>query len=203
MTPSKECIKWIEQAVKEHESFTRVFRTAKEHALNAGFYLLSARSKVDDGAWGELLLGYDHKMKARTARGYMQFASEAIEWVKAENPKLVGMPAIMNFAHSLVMQSPKGFVALLRELGQMRKFGEYDSVKYAIRKRNGEQIEFDFSLSLKALDPLDHLGEPNFILKCPEGKTELEALGELKTRLESVLVKVSAQMQPTKITDIN
>jgi len=46
----------------------------------------------------------------------------------------------------MVMQSPKGFVALCRELKLMRKFGEYDSVAYALSKQGRENRERQLEL---------------------------------------------------------
>jgi hypothetical protein len=56
------------------------------------------------------------------------------------------MERISAAARAMVMDSPKGLVALCRELKLMRRFGEYDAVKYRSKQIKGnQQMEFNYS----------------------------------------------------------
>ncbi|MBC8095746.1 MAG: hypothetical protein H7Y43_08030 [Akkermansiaceae bacterium] len=195
--PTHHAAKWMLEGIREHEAFDRTFRAARAHAMNAAFFFLSAREGLPNGAWGEFLIGYKTKISERKVQFYIQLATEAIAWVQAVQPELTDIKKIQAAAREVVMQSPKPLIALCRELGHMRKFGEYDSVKYAAGKRisNGAQIEFEFDYEkcCASFEMLSHIDEPNFHFKCPEGKTETEALAELETRLENILAKIKTQ----------
>jgi len=186
--------RWMLEGIREHEAFNAAFRSARAHAINAGFFFLSARQQIADGNWGEFLFGYNHKISERAVRFYMLLATEAIEWVKHAQPQLAGLDKIQAAARDLVMESPKPLVALARELGFMRRFGEYDAVKYATRKRLGDagQIEFEFTA---AEHTLDLLCDPKVVLKFPESADQHEALTELKGKLQSATARVEHLLQ--------
>jgi hypothetical protein len=141
-----EARKWMLEGIKEHKGFVGLFRQAKDRALNAGFFFLSAKTKFEHGEWENFMCGYAAEVSARQIQFYMAFAEEAIEWVKREQPKLLGMERISAAARAMVMDSPKGLVALCRELKLMRRFGEYDAVKYRSKQIKGnQQMEFNYS----------------------------------------------------------
>ena len=121
--------KWIQKALEQHQQFAANFQRAKECALNAGFFFLQAQNSAAHGDFGALIERYSEKISSRTVYRYIEFASEVIEWVKAEFPGIANnkIPAA---AMKMVLKSPKGYVALCRQLELMRKFGEYDEVKY-------------------------------------------------------------------------
>lgn len=191
--------KWMMEGIKEHEAFNRDFKLAREHAINAGFFFLSARQHFEHGEWGEFLFGYTHKLSSRQIYFYSQLAKEAIEWVKHAQPKLIGIEKIQVAARALVMESPKPLIALCRELGHMRKFGEYDSVKYKAGKMRGDDSQIEFAFSA-VTDTLDLLCSDAHI-KYPEGRDEVEALTELKGKLEAALKKVSTIIKHGRVIE--
>ena len=111
-----------------------------------------------------------------------------IEWVKAEQPQIEGMENILAAGIKMVLQSPKGYVALFRQLGEMRKFGEYDEVKYRTRKLLGDGKQLSFSFD--ELSAHIKVFATDFKLELPEGKDEATALTELETELETALASV-------------
>ena len=187
--------KWMLEGVREHEQFQRAFQSAKEHALNAGIFFQSAQANFEHGEWDNFIAGYSHKISRATIYRYLQFAQEVLEWAKSENPKLVGMEKLSAAAREMVLQSPKGLVALCRELKLMRKFGEYDEVKYRARKLLGDggaQIEFEFEAAEKTLQMLC---DPKVHFKFPEGTDEAVALTELQGTLKSASLRVSSRLR--------
>lgn len=186
-------IKWMLEGIREHELFQRAFLSAKEHALNAGIFFLSAMDRLGDGDWGLFLEGYSHKIPKRTVQRYVEFASEVLEWAKAQNPKLIGMEKLAEVAREMVLQSPKGLVALCRELKLMRKFGEYDEVKYRKQKLIGnsqQQFEFTFESIVVSLDVLTHFGDSNYTFNYPKGVDEVEFMSQVEAKLEVALARV-------------
>jgi hypothetical protein len=188
--------KWMQQALAESAKMRHAWQQTKLAALNAGLFFFNARAAVE-GDFNEYLACYEDKISRTSVYRWIQFYESALEWAAQEKPSLKSKPALLlEYARKMVMQSPKPFVALMRQLGEMRKFGEYDSVKYAAQKRlsNGSQLqfEFDFSQAASALDLLMHVSEPNFIFKVPEGKTETEAARELQGKLTAALQKLDA-----------
>ncbi len=184
---------WMLEGIKQHQSFQRAFQAAKEHALNAGIFFISASQSHDHGDWQNFCGAYSTQISERSIRRYMEFATEVIEWVKAENPNLVGEAKLKDAALKMVLQSPKGFIALCRELKVMRKFGEYDEVRYRTKKLlggSGEQIEFEYASAAKAIAQLSLIDLPNFHLKFPEGADEDAEIAKLETGLETALAKV-------------
>ncbi len=192
--------KWMLEGIKQHELFQKAFQSAKEYALNAGFFFLSAKSGFEHGEWENFCAGYTSKIPHRSIQRYMEFASEVSEWVKSESPKLVGMEKISAAAREMVLQSPKGLVALCRELKLMRKFGEYDEVKYRAKKMLGDnkQLELEFDALFMPVVQLSKIGQPNFHIKLPEGKNELEAYEELAANLDAARDCVRAQINKLK-----
>jgi len=186
LSQTADAAKWMTEGIKQHEVFQVAFGRAKESALNAGFFFLAARQCFKDGAWGEFLLGYTHKLPRRTVERYVEFAEEVLKCVKEQNPGLVGLEKLSEAARQMVLQSPKGLVALCRELKLMRKFGEYDAVKYRSQKLLGDdkQQEFGFDYFSTALDMLSN---ENIHIKYPEGKDELEAVKELRAKAQTVI----------------
>lgn len=195
----KAAEQWMQQGIRQHELFNKHITGARTVAVNAGLFFTSARAAYDDGDWGLFLSGYSHKIKPRAVYFYMELTREALEWAKTEHPQLTGAK-LEEMAKTMIMMSPKPLVALCRELGYMRKFGEYDAVKYAAQKRLGNgahQLELEFETVMKWLDPFKHIGESNCRLVLPDGMDERKALQELDAALGEALNKVRAQMKGT------
>lgn len=191
----KNADKWMVEGINQHTLFQRNLRSAKFNALSAGFLFLSARACYEHGDWQPFVAGYAGKIKLRTVQYYMEFAEQALLWAKRERPDLLKRADLEAHAKEMVMQSPRPLIALLRELRELPRHGEYDPDEYAIERKVGKQLEFGRLIS--HLRSLQHLGESNFRLVLPEGVDEQKALAELDATLEDVRAKVRAQMKGT------
>jgi hypothetical protein len=196
---SSNADKWIRNAITESALAKKSFEATKVHALNAGWNFIQARivCERDGSNFTELLAHHEKQISQASAYRYMQFAESALEWAAAEQPSLKGKPAeLLKAAYKVVLQSPKPFIALMRQLGEMRKFGEYDAVKYATRKLGtGQQIEFSFDKVSSTLDLLTHLGDPNYVMTFGEGVDEVAAIEQLEVQFETALEKLRAHKQ--------
>jgi hypothetical protein len=190
VTTVKDAERWFAAGVKENQQFLESWKRARAHAINAGFYFVKAQSVCPEGEWEIFLAAREDQIKRRTVYFYMQLASAALDWARTEQPKLAG-PKLQAFAVKQVMlMSPKPLVALLRDLRELRPFGEYDAVKYAQRKNGLGQIEFQFDAVIKPLDMLTHFGEPGYEFIYPEGVDEVQYIGEVKAKLRAALARV-------------
>ena len=203
MTPKNVSVtqKWFDAGVAEAQKGRDAFKRLRGHIIDAGFFFIRARDSAPHGDWLLFLEVNSAKMKARTVQRYMQLSEAALEWAKAQCPELRG-PKLDDAARSCMMMSPKPLVALLRDLRELRPFGEYDAVKYAQRKLGQGQLELDFSKCDDWFTDLEHIGEPNFVLKVPEGKTEAQALAEIRDRCQSIAAKAIAQLKASATIDL-
>ena len=183
--------KYVEHGIQQHQQFVAAFRKAKEHALAAGFLFLAAQDAAGHGDFESVLLKYEEQCSRRTIYRYIEFAHEVIEWVKLEQPDCP-QQQLLAVAKAMVMKSPKGYIALCRQLQLMRKFGEYDEVKYKTRKLlgDGKQIEFSF----EELSAHIKVFTTDFRITLPDGKDEAAALEELETELENALTNVRSRL---------
>lgn len=188
-TPRNQAEKWFAKGVEQHEVFDRSVKTARRAAIESGFAFLRSRAAFEHGEWEDFVVNHPN-INLRTVRFYCQLAEEARHWVLDAHPGLRTLEEIQAAAISLVMQSPKPLIALCRELGHMRKFGEYDAVKYAERKSSPGQIEFHFEKVTPFLDILAHFGDENYEFIFPEGVAEDDFIAELETKLDSALVRL-------------
>jgi hypothetical protein len=188
---------FMDEGIKKHIDFKRLWVSSKEAAIDAGYYFYRARNEVGDGNFSEFLLCYEKKIARTTVYRYVEFVGEVLAWAANDSPQLIGKTeALIKRGKELVMQSPKGYIALCRQLEVMRKFGEYDEVKYAKKKLAGtSQIEFDFLDVCEALDVITQLGKSDVVWKLPEGKQTPEALRELKTKLDTASKQVDEQLK--------
>lgn len=201
MKPAINAHKWMERGIAESESCRKSFEATKIHAMNAGFAFIKAREALE-GEFVAYIGKYEHLVSQTTVYRYITFVECAIEWARAQNPQMKTDEELLKAAYKVVLQSPKPFIALMRQLGEMRKFGEYDAVKYATRKLgNPEQIEFTFSTVFSAVDTLSHLGDENYQINYPEGKEPLEALTELEAKLEHALQRVRQIKQHGRVVE--
>ena len=187
----------------EHSEFLKAFHKAKCHAFRAGVYFLKAQAEITEGDWSDYLVTFEDKISRTTVYRYMAFADEVIKWAKASNPTLSG-DALASAALDMAMQSPKGYIALCRQLELMRKFGEYDAVKYAQKRIGGDskQVEFKSTSGLSTLDMLSRVGEPDFNLVFPDDRKPAECLTELESKLETALQKVRALRNSVAIVEV-
>lgn len=184
--------KWFAEGVKKSTKFERDCTELRRTMVDAAFCFLEARELVGHGNWLAYLDLHKKEIGPRTVQRWIKLAEDATAWVLAGQPALKKISEIHAAARDLIFQSPKSLVALGRELGQFRKFGEYDAVKYAAQKRllsNG-QIEFDFAAVLEPLDALCHFGDEKYQFVFPAGRDETEFIGELETKLETALTRV-------------
>ncbi len=194
--------KWIQQAITQHEAFYSGFNKLKEHALNAGIFFLSAQQASEHGEFESELIACEGKISRTTVYRYIAFANEVLEWTKAENPKLTSMDDLRKAAVKIVLQSPKGYIALCRQLSLMRKFGEYDEVKYKAKKLLGQgQIEFNFADLATSVEQLTHFGDANYTFKYPEGVDETEFINTVELKLEAALSTIR-RLKKTQTVDV-
>jgi hypothetical protein len=191
-----ETRRWFEAGIKESDDFRAAWARARSHAIKAGFYFLKARESCHPGDWQLFLESNTSKIRPRTVRFYISLAEAALGWAKTEEPNLIGQQAEQFAISQVLLMSPRPLVALLRDLRELRPFGEYDAIRYAQRKNIiPGQIEFDFAVIDATLDSVLHLGEPNVTFRCPEGKTEFEALTELEAKFQTALDRIRAMKQ--------
>jgi hypothetical protein len=172
--------------------FDRDMKQLRRDGIDAAFSFMAARELVAQGEWGLFCEVHAENISPRQIRFWCQLGEEAIAWVRSSNPKLNTVSEIQAAARDLVMQSPKPLIALCRELGHMRKFGEYDAIRYATKKLGGgtAQIEFKFDELLAPLDHLAHFGEDKFTFTYPAGRDEAEVLDEAITKTRAVLERL-------------
>lgn len=194
--------KWMEQGISESSKCRSAFTQTKIYALNAGYYFMQARAALP-GEFEKFCEGYGGKISHTSIYRYITFTEEALQWAAAENASLRDNPAaLLKAAHKLILQSPKPFIALMRQLGEMRKFGEYDEVKYAQRKLGQpQQIELPFAKVFSTVELLTHFGDENFSVVYPEGKDEVEAMTELEAKLEAALARVRQIKQNGRVIE--
>ena len=211
LSPQTAAHKWMLQGIEENVKTRDAFERTKAHALTAGFYFLKARESWG-GEFQELVDLYAEKIGKTTIYRYMSFTEEALAWVVRANPKLQhDVEAQLKVAFQITLESPKPMVALLRALKksnasgdpytdfQMLPFGLYDAVADKTRRiaaaQGGDQLELGFDAVLLTIAQISRLGQPNFHLVLPEGKTEIEALDEFESNLQAALDSVHAARQ--------
>jgi hypothetical protein len=194
--------KWMHEGIHFHENFKRTFEVAKEAALNAGIFFKQAQDSCKHGEWESLIEKYAGQISRTTIYRYVDFSEELLGWAKATNPTMVGQDKLKAAAMKMALLSPKGYIALCRQLEKMRKFGEYDEVKYRMKKLNGAgQMEFDFAALMPAMDQLANLADEKCVLKFPDGVDRDEYLTELETKLANATKAVRA-LRKSKPVDL-
>jgi hypothetical protein len=197
--PSTNADNWMIKGIAESNAGQKRFRETKVHAMNAGMCFIRAREAVKEGNFELFLETFLSRISRRTVYCHMAFVQAALEWAAAEKPELASEPTrLFEHAKTMVMMSPKPFVALMRQIGEMRKFGEYDAVKYQTRNLlgdGGRQMELDFAKVCSSIDLLSRIDEASFTWELPEGKDRGAALEEIEVKLETALVKVRAARQ--------
>lgn len=165
-------------------------KQVRRDGIEAAFSFLRARASFTHGEWIQFVDLHTKQISLRTVQFYCQLAERAREWVLDNQPSLTDLDSINRAAVEMVMQSPKPLIALCRELGHLRQFGEYDAVKYAERKGGSTQIEFDFAKVMAPLELLAHIGDDNYRFNYPDGVDETAYISEVETKLEAALVRV-------------
>lgn len=191
--------KWYDAGFAETQKAGSLWKQFRARLFDAGYYFGKAREAAKHGDWQLFLDCQERKMKRRTIDFYIALSVAAMEWAKADKPELKG-DALLDHARDVMMESPKPLVALLRDLRELRPFGEYDAIKYRLKRigDGSEQMELNFEKVFSTFDALEH----DFIFTLPEGKSEMDALRELKEKCDRVSAKLGAQLDRTKTTDI-
>jgi len=177
------------------------FRKSWEAMLDAGVYFRQAQETAPDGTF--LLMCDQHiaTISRRSIYRYIEHAETVLAAAAADRPDLKDdVRALLAHAKTMLVQSPKSMVALLRECGEMRKFGEYDAVRYQIRQAD-PQIRINWSRTVGWIDRLSNLSTGQIILDLPDGKQPDEALQELETKLTTALESVRAARTSSTITE--
>lgn len=202
MKPENKAYALFKIGVEKAKAFDRNMKQLRRDGIDAAFAFQQAREVTPHGEWGLFCQVHQDEISPRTVRFWCALADEAIAWVKESAPHLKTIPEVQAAARDLVMQSPKPLIALCRELGHMRKFGEYDAVKYAQKKLGGgsDQIEFKFDELLAPLDHLAHFGEDNYTFNYA-GRDEREALDEAIAKTRAVLNRLEHVKQHGRIIE--
>lgn len=204
MKPEAKATALFNLGVDKARAFDRGMKQVRRDGIDAAFAFMQARELVGHGDWGMFCEAHSEDISPRAVRFWCQLAEEAIAWVRQAKPELKLVSEIQSAARDLVMQSPKPLIALCRELGHMRKFGEYDAVKYATKKlaSSSSQIEFDFDKVFSAVDLLAHIGEDNYVIKYPENKDETEALRELRDKMAASVKRLDQIIEHGRVVEI-
>lgn len=184
---------WYAEGVKEHIEFQEAFARAKGHALNAGYFFSRAREAIQHGDFLLFCDSQESGVSRRMVYRYMHLYEAVRAWALEQQPTLKGEEKILQAGLEMEMQSPREFVEVCRQVGLMRKFGEYDAVKHAAEKRRkglGEprQMEFRWSLEmaemgLRCFRGLDQVEED----KRPNAEQIAALLAELDAARERLL----------------
>lgn len=203
MKPEIKAASLFRIGVEKSRAFDRGMKQVRRDGIDAAFAFHQAREVTPHGDWGLFCETHAEEISPRQVRFWCQLADEAVEWVKLANPKLATSTEVQAAARELVMQSPKPLIALCRELGHMRKFGEYDAIKYATKKLTSgtQQIEFKFDELLAPLDHLAHFGEDKFTFTYPAGREESEVLDEAIAKTRAVLERLEHVKQHGRIIE--
>lgn len=197
-----EADRWMREGIEQINTGRSRFAQVKQCAMNSGIAFMKAREAVKTGNFNEFMQTYENEIARSTVYRNIEFVENCLASAAAEKPEIKDDPRrLFEHACKMVLQSPKHFVALMRQLGEMRRFGEYDAVKYARRRLMGQQqLELDFVKVFGWVDSLTHIDQA--LLEIPEGKTESEALGELETGLVTALEKVRARRGTVDVEEI-
>lgn len=201
LTPTTHADKWLKQGIEESALARRKFRECWSHMLNAGMFFLKAQESCKEGNFELLLETYEADVSRATVYRHMAATRDAMEWAAASNPALKNDPTrLFEQAKKMVLQSPREFVAICRQLGEMRKFGEYDAIKYARRKLLGDeqQMELDFGKARASLEILERIDQIEFT-NLPDGVTIETALDEVEHKLENALEKVRERRKTVSV----
>lgn len=202
MKPETKAHALFKIGIEKAKAFDRNMKQLRRDGIDAAFAFQQAREVTPAGEWGMFCEIHSEEITPRTVRFWCALADEAIAWVQESSPQLKTIAEVQAAARDLVMQSPKPLIALCRELGHMRKFGEYDAIKYATKKlSNGSsQIEFHFNDLLAPLDHLAHFGEDNYTFNYA-GRDEQEVLDEAIAKTRTVLNRLEHVKQHGRIIE--
>ncbi len=201
-TPATIADKWMNAGIDEDVLARKTGQATKEHRLNAGWFFYKARQEIKHGDWGEFVLRYKHKIPDRTIRRYCEFTADALRQAKEANPEVRDAEKLLAIAKKMPLESPIGYVALARSLGEFPLQGQYDADRYAINKHKGdEQQEFTFSYEtvIEQLKVVE--AAPNFY------KLSVKALDDLAARCESTAklcrkVRADRETKQTKTLEL-
>lgn len=165
----------------------RTFRQLNLHMLNAGVAFIRARDAATDFA--ALVESYKSQISRASVYRYMAYAEAILAQATEARPDLAGSTdRILEYARDMVIQSPRPLVAVLRADGALRKFGEYDAVRYQRRKLGMPRpIVIRWPAIMDHLDALLRISDQSVRLAVPDGTTERESLRVLRDRLQSAL----------------
>lgn len=167
-----DVVRLIEAGMKEHNKVLTAAEQTKVHALEAGWYFLQAKNLCEHGGWTDSLakLGIEEKaggrrkskttpvsvlkpITVRSVQRYMQFTMAALKWAEEKLGEGKKPETYLKEARTLVLESPREFTELLRSIGVMKSFGEYDEIAYRQRQIKGPQ-QIEFSFAYEKFEPL-------------------------------------------------
>ncbi len=165
----------------------RAFRQLNLHMLNAGVAFIRARDAATDFA--ALVESYKSQISRASVYRYMAYAEAILAQATEARPDLAGSTdLIIEYARDMVIQSPRPLVAVLRADGALRKFGQYDAVRYQRRKLGMPRpIVIRWPAIMDHLDALTRISDASVRIAVPDGTNERESLRVLRDRLQSAL----------------
>ncbi|MGN6387291.1 MAG: hypothetical protein ACTHMT_13735, partial [Verrucomicrobiota bacterium] len=89
------------------------------------------------------------RIAPRTARSYMKFTADCIEWAKQQNPQVGNQRQLQSLARDMVLESALSFMELCREVGAIK-------ARSAEGARDGKQQDrqLNFHFNFDAFDGL-------------------------------------------------
>jgi len=165
----------------------RTFRQLNLHMLNAGVAFIRARDAATDFA--ALVESYKSQISRASVYRYMAYAEAILRQAAEARPDLQdAADKLLDYAREMVIQSPRPLVAVLRADGALRKFGEYDAVRYQRRKLGlPRPLIIRWPAVMDHLDALIRIADPSVRITVPDGTSEREGLRVLRDRLQAAL----------------
>ena len=201
---------WLLQGIECIASGTASFLLTKERFFTAGKCFVKSKEACEStgATWAEFLAAWiadntprlpgnkrgEPPITDRTVRNYIALYNELTGLARELNPKGTEKE-IEKLAIETMLDTPGGYLDVLRAVKLLRDPFGYDKDKYEQKKigRKNEQIEFEFTAVDSVLDSLALIGTPKFKLKLPADKTRDQALEELEGDLQKALDAVKKE----------
>lgn len=190
--PPAQAKQHLVQAIRAHDEFTVFFSKSKERALFAGWHFANWMMAHPGATQKELLETIADQINERTVRRYMEFTSLVLEWAKKAHPR-ASEEKLLEFGKMMVMESPKPFTALLREVGQLvNPQFEHDPVKHQEKRFAAENGQLEFAFGTKTVAVLKALPEIGAATWARFDRADLEMA---KAKAEQLLAGINAALE--------
>ncbi|MDX1951489.1 MAG: hypothetical protein SFY81_04855 [Verrucomicrobiota bacterium] len=199
LTPAET---FLQQAIEKHRNCRKAFLSAKEHAFDAGLYLLSAQQACANGDWNDFLAAHESEIPRRTAFHYMKFATACLGWAKEANPRLIDQDKLVKAARNLVLESALEFMELCRDLGVIRSRpanGARDGKSHEPR-----QLSFTFNWDVfdHTLNCVTQAGSNPFVTLPPDQLSDArDRLTQALSMIDEALTAPAKKFLPLPVGD--